>query len=135
MAMSNLKYPWPSAAKRVRPAKHQPVTRCELFFEDIQHPGSGFSFPCDAHGNTNDAWLTPTQKINYQACREDTHRFRKPPTIRKFAVTEFSHGAVECECGHVHDLAAHITACSECGQLFNPVGQLLLPQTQWKDLP
>lgn len=42
-------------------------------------------------------------------------------------------GSVRCNCGAEHDLGNGDTACDDCGQWFNTVGQQLVPRDQWEE--
>ena len=134
MAITNLLHPWPSAAPRLRRAAYLTELRHDLFFEDLDHPGRGFSFPCDASGRIARTDLRPAMRERYDHCVEDEVLHYKTPVVRVVDVQVYDHGAVECMCGHPHELKGETSACTACGQLFNATGQFLLPRSKWTDL-
>lgn len=98
-------------------------------FEWRDHPGAGFSFECDEHGEleplTNEA-----ARENWEGCVSGEYDVVDQGVERR----EWSwveHAVGRCEsCGREVELA-HFTNTCECGADYNSCGQRLGPREFW----
>jgi hypothetical protein len=97
-------------------------------------PGSGFSFPCDKNGVIDTSELTEHGHANLAACLngvfmgrmltdrgivEHTHSYTEPAVIR-------------CACQAEVVLTHDGVVCENCAQMFNLVGQRIMPEHLWE---
>lgn len=104
-----------------------------LSYESIAHPGSGYSFPCDEHGNLIVEQDNPGRAENYERVKNDeAYRFQG---IKKYRHSYIEPASGKCECGRVVYLDwdnGHGIDC-ECGRIYNLSGHELAPRSQWDD--
>jgi hypothetical protein len=101
-----------------------------LFFQWKDHPGSGYSFDCDAAGNLLEP--TPERIQRVADCRENPGL--APPVIQSWVQRYYEPALIQCDCKREHALVDQNgmgDSCCECGQWYNAVGQQLIPPTQW----
>lgn len=96
---------------------------------------SGFSFPCDEHGNVFPFEYEEAQR-NYERCLANESEFDLEfNEFRRWKNTyrEPAHGT--CVCGEeVYLINEYMGACEcpKCGRWYNLFGQELLPPDQWE---
>ena len=118
----------------LRSSERKKLICCHLVFEDLEHPGSGFSFPCDPRGRVPLLeWLKlrPPARKNLADCREHPERYRKRVVRQEW--TEFIPAVIECDACEARVVleSEWANACPSCGREYNGCGQLLAPRSQW----
>lgn len=101
----------------------------KLHFDYVGETNWGFSFPCDAEGNVDEATLASCGLENYRACLAGTNGTRRVgvvPYESRYRVPAVG----QCPCGAEVHLANFTNTCS-CGRDFNSAGQELAPRSQW----
>lgn len=120
--------------------------RLSFRYEDPAMRGSGFSFPCDEHGEVNFDGLPDPAQSNYICCaivgsielsnvyRGDFKRYKlvKEGVVR-YDMSYTQPAIIECSsCGEPVYLDGYMTnECEHCGHLYNMSGQSLAPRSQW----
>jgi hypothetical protein len=98
-----------------------------LSFHWRNDTGAGFSFPCDASGNTGD--LNPDAARNLAACLSGAFDVVADGVVAwPWAYTEPA--ALRCDCGREVTLDGFTCSC-DCGRDYNSAGQRLAPRSQW----
>ncbi len=112
----------------------------EQFFERLDAPGSGFSFPCDAHGHIDEAGLAPTGRINMEHCIAQVGREYAAPKMTTNRWSYWRAPVMRCECGnriHLEDPLTNRCGDSEgaggCGRYWNSSAQELNPPHMWEE--
>lgn len=101
-----------------------------IFYEWVEFPDSGFSFPCNQDGEINFNDMEEAALVNYEKCESGEYeviyrglqryvnRYREP-TIG------------ECySCKREVELSSNTNKC-ECGRLYNSAGQELVDPKFW----
>lgn len=92
---------------------------------------SGFSFPCDNHGELLQEYKNYTWCMDHPELFGEFNEFHvRVRYIRR------KHGT--CSCGHEVDLWDQYYGacqCEQCGKWYNLFGQELLPPDQWEEDP
>lgn len=101
-------------------------------FDREDQPGSGWSFPCDEHGNVDVASLAPAGKENWDECVTNTKS--SGPVVDRGVETitnYYTRPAIgRCDCGSEVALSGFTNTC-ECGADYNMSGSRLAPREQW----
>lgn len=106
-----------------------------LWFELVDHPGSGFAYDCDEHGNVDRSKLSATGLRNLDECLGGSVDGRALvshgvcPRPRSW----YNSGSIRCRCGAEHHLVRGDSMCESCGQHYNAVGQELVDPEHWED--
>jgi hypothetical protein len=106
----------------------------ELVFDDLEHYGSGYSFPSNKRGKVSLlGWLRlrPIARKKLTYCRTHPEKFRR--RVDRLEWTEFIPAAIECDgCGTKVVLEnVCVKACPHCGKEYNDCDQLLALRPQW----
>lgn len=113
--------------------ERQRKTTTEYSVEFLRDDTSGFSFPCDAHGNLLP--MSDCARANYEDCMAHPEKWEKWNAVTKytFKYTEPAHGT--CVCGREVTLVDEFYgACQcECGRWYNLFGQELLEPENWEE--
>lgn len=113
----------------------QIVTAIQYSREFTREDSSGFSFPCDEHGNVFPFEFDCARK-NYEWCMAHPEEFDAEwNEFRTWKNTyrEPAHGT--CVCGeevYLIDEYQGACECPNCGRWYNLFGQELLPPDQWE---
>jgi hypothetical protein len=115
---------WIRKSERIRSVSYA------RYFENVDCPGSGYSFPCDEHGNValpdNEAG-----RENLSKCLGGVYN------VIDRGIETYSHsytepGVIKCHCGrHVTLGSSWANECDNCHREYNQSGQLLAPRSQW----
>jgi hypothetical protein len=111
------------------PGRHTNVTH-SLFFESAYRRGCGYSFDCDEQGKVALDSLTQLQLKSWNDAQGNEYL---PGVLHTSRNSWFDSGSVRCHCGAEHNLGRYDSACDNCGQLFNAVGQQLRPRSEWEE--
>lgn len=115
--------------KIIRHREHHEVAHYFLSFERLDHPGSGFSFPCDESGDVKVNELNPEARKNYDNCLAGKG-------VEHGRLEEYHHHYVTSsvgicdDCGEEVELTGFTNTCC-CGADYNMSGQRLAPREQW----
>jgi hypothetical protein len=115
--------------KIIRKRKTVQYTLYRRVFDYHDRPGSGFSFPCDAHGEL-DLYEMPEEACkNFQRCLNG-----ELDVIDRGVVwlnADYTQSAAgQCDCGVVVELTGFTNTC-ECGADYNMSGQRLTNRCFW----
>ncbi|NMA64480.1 MAG: hypothetical protein GX964_10670 [Syntrophomonadaceae bacterium] len=96
-------------------------------FEYENHPGAGFSFPCDAQGRMHS--LNKDARINLARCLVSDEG------LQDLGIKTYRHTYMEpavglCTCGEKVKLSSFTNTC-RCGRDYNFAGSELAPRSQW----
>lgn len=87
---------------------------------------SGFSYPCDAEGNVNEAALSEAERLTYRACLTG-RPFGVPvdrPKVQTRTARQMRPAIGQCGCGARVELShAARNVCGGCGAAYDGNGQ------------
>ena len=118
------------AIEIIRFAKNVVEYDYEHYYENVDQPGSGFSFPANEFGDLLVDQMSPSAMESYEmVCAEDsnyhyeglkryTRRWREPTVGR-------------CYCGEEVILEYNTNECDKCHALYNVSGQQLSDPRMW----
>lgn len=112
--------------KKIKHSRIVDVVRHTRFFEQVNCPGAGFGFDCDADGNVN---LPEEAVSNYRACiAGEFNVVDRGVVVERWSYREPAVGL--CCCGREVELCGFTNTC-DCGRDYNSAGQELAPREQW----
>jgi len=122
------------ALQIIEDARLETSEEYRLCFSLADAPGCGWSFPCDADGNVDEAAMHPDGLNNLWMCRTGGRSGRaiifdgvmcEQHTIRIPAVAR-------CQCGARLELeSSWLNICASCGHACDGSGAALAPRHHW----
>jgi hypothetical protein len=117
----------------ITPSYFEEWTEFLLTFENLDFPGSGWSFPCDALGRVFEDELAPAVKRILAACLSginDGDRVSKAE-VKSYTHSHHRPAIARCVCGQDIELSGFTNTCDKCGRDYNSSGQSLAPRSHW----
>jgi hypothetical protein len=106
-----------------------------LDFDYADEKGSGFSFPCDEHGNVNLFNCSDVGRQNFAKCLSGDMDGK--PMIALGVIPHVTYwmepAIIRCDCGADVTLHTDGVQCDQCKQTYNLVGQRLRPESEWEE--
>jgi hypothetical protein len=109
--------------------RHVEDVEYNIFYEWVEFPDSGFSFPCNQDGEIQMNDLTSEGLENFNKCESGEYEVIYRGLQR--LVNRYYEPAIgECHCGSEVTLSGNSNQC-QCGQWYNSAGQQLSDPSHW----
>lgn len=110
--------------------RRQYVERVEfaLYFERIEHPGSGYAFPSDERGNLLQDQMPEPARANHADCLTKVGTVYHAPEVTRYQSSYVEPAVGRCSCGRKVVLGDALTNTCDCGRSYNMGGQEVCPE-------